>query len=478
MVRDVTRKTTQLKRHLNELSSAIEAFDANREPYREEDSDMDTSNSNDSMTLNLSKGLLHKIHENTIRLQNLFCLDLSHNDLETLPKYVSEMIRLKSLNLSYNNIIHAPPELYTSLQFLRILDISHNKLEKFSAPPACLTNLVEINLSHNKLQTIPKWIFDSKCQLKIVNISYNSLSELDEHLCGNSINVMFMPRLCELNLQNCGLDGERLHFISKCINLETLIISNGQNDIPSVNNHIDSFEVDIIEKCSNLKSFCASNVGMSFLNYTFGNLKYIQYLDLSHNFLTWLPDSFCNLEFLKICKLNSNLIYFLPVDFGNLKHLKEIYLNDNNISDLPDSFQFLINMEYCDLYNNKLEHINPGIIDLKSLKGIDLERNYLDFGAIYCDQQICNEFTSKYQLLKEEYRQRFKYERDNFQTINRDEASVPRDFEDLSDEYDIRTNLIIGEDSDLEDWDEEHDSSLTPWEETDDDFDPYGKINN
>ncbi|KAI9010440.1 hypothetical protein CLU79DRAFT_710459 [Phycomyces nitens] len=88
------------------------------------------------------------------RLTRLTFLDLSHNQLETLPESIRYLKHLQHLNLA-NNLI---PELPSVIQFfvkLNHLDLSNNPLQELSANIARLTQLTMLDLTGTKISNVP-----------------------------------------------------------------------------------------------------------------------------------------------------------------------------------------------------------------------------------------------------------------------------------------------------------------------------------
>ncbi|KAL0082237.1 hypothetical protein J3Q64DRAFT_1633521 [Phycomyces blakesleeanus] len=88
------------------------------------------------------------------RLTRLTFLDLSHNQLETLPESICYLKHLQHLNLANNRI----PELPSVVQFfvkLNHLDLSNNPLEELSANIARLTQLTMLDLTGTNISNVP-----------------------------------------------------------------------------------------------------------------------------------------------------------------------------------------------------------------------------------------------------------------------------------------------------------------------------------
>lgn len=102
----------------------------------------------------------------------------------------------------------------------------------------------------------------------------------------------------------------------------------------------------------------------------------LQWLTLSRNKITEIPEEIFQLTKLQYLDLSKNKIDLIPKEIGNLIHLKKLYLNQNNISSLPPQIGRLINLEFLDLWDNEISVLPDEIAAMKSLKTLDL-RNIL-----------------------------------------------------------------------------------------------------
>lgn len=90
--------------------------------------------------------------------------------------------------------------------------------------------------------------------------------------------------------------------------------------------------------------------------------KQLQFLDLSGNQLTKLPESFGELEHLQIVHFgskldelerkewtNGNWLTKLPASFAQLCNLTRLRLDENQLQFLPEDFGSLANLEFLNL---------------------------------------------------------------------------------------------------------------------------------
>ncbi|KAL4226821.1 hypothetical protein ACF0H5_014799 [Mactra antiquata] len=110
-----------------------------------------------------------------LRLPHLSYLDLSHNQLETLPESFGLLFHLETVRLNYNKLITLPNSFYHLIKLSK-LDLSHNCLK--SIPNECihLECLEKLNVSHNKLKALPTALGGLK-SLKVLIANNNRLQE-------------------------------------------------------------------------------------------------------------------------------------------------------------------------------------------------------------------------------------------------------------------------------------------------------------
>lgn len=106
-------------------------------------------------------------------------------------------------------------------------------------------------------------------------------------------------------------------------------------------------------------------------------LKKLTQISLRENKIATLPDWIGNFKNLKWLTLNSNQLTSLPDSFTNLLALEELDLSNNHLTTLPDSIELLKNLRKIDLRNNRLTSIPYKICLLKNLKEFSIEENWL-----------------------------------------------------------------------------------------------------
>ncbi|NXX53047.1 LRC32 protein, partial [Scopus umbretta] len=108
-------------------------------------------------------------------LRNIEVLDLSANNLESHMAgwYISNLTRLRMLNLSGNKMTRLPAGIFRSTPRLRKLDLSNNYVMEIEEGAfEALEELEVVNLALNSLHCISGF---SLTQLRVLNLSYNAL---------------------------------------------------------------------------------------------------------------------------------------------------------------------------------------------------------------------------------------------------------------------------------------------------------------
>ncbi|MDD2635129.1 MAG: C10 family peptidase [Bacteroidales bacterium] len=139
-----------------------------------------------------SNNLIDTIPEGISNLNELFRLDLSFNELNTVLG-MGEMPALWDLNLS-NNHINSLSESFTDLSRVSDLYLGNNELEELPSSFANLSTLKNLAINSNKLKTIPL------CFSMFNNLE--TLYLLDNQLSGPLPPLKYLENLRDLNIKN------------------------------------------------------------------------------------------------------------------------------------------------------------------------------------------------------------------------------------------------------------------------------------
>ena len=201
-------------------------------------------------------------------------LDLSSQELESLPSEIGQLLNLTRLELYDNKLTNLPPEI------------------------GQLTNLIEFGLSSNKLTSLPPEI-SQLIKLKTLNLSSNQLSSLPSEI-GQLI------ELKELNLSNNKLSSLPSE-IGQLINLITLDLDyNELTNLPAT-----------IGQLSKIVTLRLSSNQLTILPKGIGQLSNLETLDLGSNKLDNLPLQLSQLKKLITLNLTGNSLNTLPREIRN-----------------------------------------------------------------------------------------------------------------------------------------------------------------
>lgn len=114
-----------------------------------------------------------------INLTDLLFLDLSDNNLETLPPQTRRLANLQLLKLNNNPLGHFQLRQLPSLLNLETLHMRNTQrnLNNFPTNLESLINLSDVDLAQNNLPKVPDALY-SLINLKRLNLSENEITEL------------------------------------------------------------------------------------------------------------------------------------------------------------------------------------------------------------------------------------------------------------------------------------------------------------
>lgn len=275
-------------------------------------------------------------------LSSLLVLDIKNNKLTTLgygvllqelyadSNNIDTVIfrdpnSLKKLHLSKNNLSSLNWTVFSSHDDLEILDLSHNNLtEVFSVNlySSFLQKLKTVNLSFNNIKKLPDGIHVLN-ELDDLDLSYNSLDSLPG-------SISRMNRLRVLNLR--GNEGFK---ITDSLTLLSTLYS------------IDLSECDLKLLPSNLINLSVrlcymEDNNLDSINDSVFMMPDLAYLDISNNNFSEIPAGISKTGALfEALIINNNEIREFPEWFCSLSKLVKVDISHNYISTLPDSIKKL-----------------------------------------------------------------------------------------------------------------------------------------
>jgi len=153
-------------------------------------------NPQETHLLHLQKSGITEFPKEILELEDLKVLDLSHNELTSLPQGLEKLQNLEVLYLEDNQFVEFPL-VVTKLPSLKSLSLSGNYLTRVSEEIENLQNLKILKLERNKLKELPAEIINLK-KLKEIYVGYNQLVSLPQELnqVEPSLERFFLVEIC------------------------------------------------------------------------------------------------------------------------------------------------------------------------------------------------------------------------------------------------------------------------------------------
>ncbi|RVE61701.1 hypothetical protein OJAV_G00175590 [Oryzias javanicus] len=226
---------------------------------------------------------------------NLSYMDVSRNNLESLPDWLVEAKRLEVLDVSHNLVTELPGRLFCSSS-LRKLSAGHNRLQKL--PERVERPLLEVlDVQHNQLVELPCNLFLKSDSLRCLNASANKL----EHLPPSSLSEESHSILQELYLTNNWLTDKCVPMLTGHTHLRVLHMAY---------NHLQTFPASKMAK-----------------------LEELEEVDLSGNMLKTVPTTIMNCRRMHTLIAHSNTIEVFP-EVMQLMEMKCVDLSCNELSEI------------------------------------------------------------------------------------------------------------------------------------------------
>ena len=324
------------------------------------------------------------------------CLNLSHNQLSSLPSDIGLMVSLHELNLDYNELKEVPVQV--QMESIRTLSLKHNKIEAVDTWLATRHHLRVLSLDNNLLVGLP-------CEMGgMTNLDHlglegnplkNPLSRLLQE--GSSFVTAYLALfmhakedgfldLCNMDLHSmpleadlttvrtCLLSGNKFEVSPQSLKTASVLVyldmaGNGMENIEgSVFPHIKSVETILMahnrvqglsRRIAHLHRLVILDLSYNRLlemPNTLSSLTALKWLDISNNGMEHMPPAVCNLINLEELRAENNQLWGLSDDLGQMTGLKRLNCRANNIQKLPDIFTKL-NLERFDISRNPLQAI-------------------------------------------------------------------------------------------------------------------------
>ncbi|XP_012874517.1 PREDICTED: leucine-rich repeat-containing protein 1 [Dipodomys ordii] len=268
------------------------------------------------------------------QLVKLRKLGLSDNEIQRLPPEIANFMQLVELDVSRNDI----PEIPESISFckaLQVADFSGNPLTRLPESFPELQNLTCLSVNDISLQSLPENI-GNLYNLASLELRENLLTYLPDSLTQ-------LRRLEELDL--------------------------GNNEIYNLPESIGAL--------FHLKDLWLDGNQLSDLPQEIGNLKNLLCLDVSENRLERLPEEISGLTSLTDLVISQNLLEIIPDGIGKLKKLSVLKVDQNRLAQLPEAVGDCESLTELVLTENRLLTLPKSIGKLKKLSNLNADRNKL-----------------------------------------------------------------------------------------------------
>lgn len=230
--------------------------------------------------------------------QTVTRLDLSHQDLATLPRQISALVRLQQLYLGSNQLVRLPAAVW-QLKELRTLDLQLNPLGELPQELGQLGRLEKLSLYSSSMVDLPEAIGNLKALRELDLRGSASLKHLPQSLGRLSALTTLMLAKSPLKALPRELSGlKNLRFLSL-------------TDMPGL-------DLGPVWKLSRLDTLMLANNGLRELPSGIGALTSLHLLDLHFNELRRLPGEIARLRQLQRLDLQNN-----PLDEAARKSLRE-----------------------------------------------------------------------------------------------------------------------------------------------------------
>jgi len=348
--------------------------------------------SNQLRKLDLSCNQINSIPNQFGELSKLEELDLSYNNIGRLPALFGAFTQLKSLIIAYNSLKEISQNI-GNLSALQYLDASYNQLKSLPNALAQLTNLQYLELSNNQLNQLPGNIHQLRFSLKDLNLSKNKLRVLP-------VGARHLVKLNNLDLSY----NQLVDFPDAIFEMKQLkILSLHHNKLTRIPNELMELtlleELDLVFNDFNKSLIRPVKKGLVGIKEWFNfqeavqrikaaNAKKSEILDISDLGLRTIPRELFNLKHLKTLKLGKNYhrldddsqqnsITHLTKSFGKLEQLEVLIAPNNDLSEIPAEVVGLSKLRVLDVANNQIKTLPADIEKMQTLQHLNVNHNQL-----------------------------------------------------------------------------------------------------
>ncbi|XP_055470255.1 leucine-rich repeat-containing protein 40 isoform X2 [Psammomys obesus] len=306
-------------------------------------------------------------------------LHLAENQIESLgAEHLQHLQAILVLDLRGNKLQSVPEEV-ALLQSLERLDLSNNDI---SSLPCSLGNLhlKFLTLEGNPLRTIRREII-AKGTHEVLKYLRSKIKD-DGTSQNDSIpkTAMTLPSESRVNIQAI-VTLKLLDYSDKQATLipDDIFDATKSNIITSVNfskNHLCEIPKRIIELKEMVSDVNLSFNKLSFISQELCLLQKLTFLDLRNNFLSSLPEEMSSLTKLQTINLSFNRFKVMPAALYDIPTLEAVLISNNQVGSVdPQKVKLMENLSTLDLQNNDLLQIPPELGNCVQLRTLLLDGN-------------------------------------------------------------------------------------------------------
>ncbi|XP_051021850.1 leucine-rich repeat-containing protein 40 [Acomys russatus] len=306
-------------------------------------------------------------------------LHLAENQIQTLgAEHLQHLQAILVLDLRGNKL-QAVPEEIALLQSLERLDLSNNDI---SSLPCLLGNLhlKFLALEGNPLRTIRREIIAKGTQEVLKYLRSKIQDDGTTQNDSVPVTAMTLPSECRVNT-HAMVTLKLLDYSDKQATLipDDIFDATRSTIITTVNfskNHLCEIPKRIVELKETVSDVNLSFNKLSFISQEFGLLQKLTFLDLRNNFLSSLPEEMSSLTKLQTINLCFNRFRVMPAVLYHIPTLEAVLISNNQVGSIdPQKVKLMENLSTLDLQNNDLLQIPPELGNCVQLRTLLLDGN-------------------------------------------------------------------------------------------------------
>ncbi|XP_037826410.1 protein artichoke [Lucilia sericata] len=321
--------------------------------------------------LHLQENQLMNIDERCLLpLSELRNLNLHANKLSLITDNLfSNNSKLEQLDLSHNNIRSIAPAAFESQKSLEYLDLSGNSLNDMSISLANLINLKDIDLSYNQISHIHSEVVSAWRQVIEIRLSNNLITELKHGSFRNLLKLQY------LDLSSNEISVVEPGALKNLPDLQEFVLAD--NKLSELKDHV-------FEDLPNLLASHFQYNNLRFISSeSFFNSPSMVFLNLSNNHFRNMENiglrTMRNLEVLDLSTNAVKMVSTMPLK--SLNWLVELKMDNNEICKIQGSpFETMPRLRVLSMRNNRLRTIKERTF--RNLRGniaiIDMDGNPID----------------------------------------------------------------------------------------------------